>query len=107
MIFFKVNGIVYRAEDKYIILRVDTEDADKLNYLMETTKKLYMFKINTVNAKIKDISMLECMTNWKEIEGKNICCSGIVKNYSFVNKENQIVEGKSLLAKKIIKANTY
>ncbi len=107
MIFFKVSGIVYRVEDKYIILKVVENDVEKLNSLMGTSKKLYMFKINTINAKLKDVSMLECMTNWKEIEGKEICCSGIVKKYSFINKENELIEGKSLIAKKIIKANNY
>jgi len=102
MLFFKINGIVYRTEEKYIILKVDQCDVDKINSLMETDKKLYMFKIDTTNAKLKDLKMANCMTEWKEIEGKDICCSGIIKKYSFIGKDNQLISGKSLKAKKII-----
>jgi hypothetical protein len=110
MIFFKVEGVVYKLSKDSIVLNVRGESFNKLN-ILANTNNLHFFKIYINNAKIKDERLLSYITNITELEGKNIICSGIVKKYKYkvkknsindTDKEDVIVEGTQFIAHKII-----
>lgn len=108
MIFFNVSGIVYKANEKYIVLEVKGDDRDKLNKMVNREEKpLYFFRMNIENIKIKDELILKYMDSEKSLIGMNIRCSGIVKKYRYMNLNKDVIEGTNIIAKTITSVPRY
>ena len=105
MIFFKAKGNIYKLskDNNTMVLRVYKEDFEKLNTLANTTN-LHFLKIKIKNMKIKDEKLLSYITNIKELEGKDVICSGFVKKYKFTKpNEDTVVEGVQFIANKLLR----
>lgn len=108
MIFFNVSGLVYKANEKYIVLEVKGYDRDKLNKMINRQDKpLYFFRMNIENVKIKDELILKYIDSEKSFIGMNITCSGIAKKYRYMNLNKDVVEGMNIIVKTITSAPNY
>lgn len=108
MIFFNVSGLVYKANEKYIVLEVKGYDRDKLNKMINRQDKpLYFFRMNIENVKIKDELILKYIDSEKSLIGMNITCSGIAKKYRYMNLNKDVVEGMNIIVKTITSAPNY
>lgn len=102
MIFFNVSGVVYKANEKYIVLEVSGDDKDKLNKMINREDKpLYFFRMSIENVKIKDELILKYMDSEKNLIGMRVRCSGFIKKYRYMNLNKDVIEGMNIIVKTI------